>query len=71
MARQGSQEQLEQSDMRCAFNMGNMARARYSVTDIEETECRTKKRSTEVREEMKPGVEFPGHRMVKTVTEAT
>jgi hypothetical protein len=69
MPRQGGQVLLEQSDMRCAFNMAKMAKAGFSLTDIEETEYSTKKPRAEVQEGKKPGVEFTGCRMVKTAVE--
>ena len=66
MARQGGQVQLEQCDMRLALNMAKMANEVFWLAAIEETKYLIKKPRAEVREEMKRGVEFPGHKMVKT-----
>ena len=69
MARQGGRVQLEQSDMRLALNMAKMAKGGISRAAIEETQQLIKKPRTEVREEMKRGVEFPGHNKVKAAIE--
>lgn len=69
MPRQGGQILLEQSDMRCDFNMATMAKAGISLTDFVETEYRTKKPRAELQEGKKPGVELPGCRMVKSAVE--
>jgi len=65
MARQGGQVQLEQSDMRLALNMAQMAKEGFSRAAIEETKQLNKKLRAKVREEKKRGVEFPGHTEVK------
>jgi hypothetical protein len=65
MARQGGRVQLEQSDMRLAFNMAKMAKEGFSRTAIEETKYLIKKPHAKVREEKMRGVEFPGHKKVK------
>jgi len=65
MARQGGRVQLEQSDMRLALIMAQMAKEGFSRPAIEETKYLIKKPRAEVREEKKWGVEFPGHTMVK------
>jgi hypothetical protein len=65
MARQGGWVQLEQSDMRLALNMAKMAKQGFSRAAIEETKYVIKKPRSEVREEKKSGVEFPGHEKVK------
>ena len=66
MARQGGRVQLKQSDMRLALKMAKMAKEGFSRAAIEETKYLIKKPRTEVREEKKRGVEFPGHNEVKT-----
>jgi hypothetical protein len=65
MARQGGRVQLEQSDMRLALNMAEMAKEGFSRAAIEETKYDSKKPRAEVREEKKLGVQFPGHKKVK------
>jgi hypothetical protein len=65
MARQGGRVQLEQSDMRLAFNMAKMAKEGFSRAAIEETKYPIQKPCAEVREEKRWGVEFPGHKKVK------
>jgi hypothetical protein len=55
--------------MHLAFNMAKMAKGGFSRTTIEETQQLIKKPHTEVQEEKKPGVEFPGHQKVKAVME--
>jgi hypothetical protein len=65
MVRQGGRVQLEQSDMRLALNMAKMAKGGISRGAIKEMQQLIKKPCTEVREEQKRGVEFPGHQMVK------
>jgi hypothetical protein len=67
MARQGGRVQLDQEDMQIALNMVYMATHSVSCSDIEETTHLIKKPQAEIREEKKPGVEFPGHRSVKAV----
>jgi len=69
MARQGGRVQLEQTDMRLALNMARMAKGGFSRAAIEKTQYLIKKSRTEVREEKKRGVEFPGHRKVKAAME--
>jgi hypothetical protein len=65
IARQVGRVQLEQSDMRLALNMGNMVKDGFSHATIEETKYLIKRPRAEVREQMKRGVEFPGHKNVK------
>ena len=65
MARQGGWVQLEQSDMRLALNMANMAKEGFLRAAIEETEYLIKKPRAEVREGKKWGVEFSGHNKVQ------
>jgi len=65
MASQGGRVQLEQSNMRLALNMAKMAKEGFSRAAIEETKYLIKQHRAEVREEMKRGVEFPGHKKVK------
>jgi len=65
MARQGGRVQLEQSRRRLALNMAKMAKEGLSRAAIEETKYLIKKPRAKVREEMKRGVEFPGHKKVK------
>jgi len=65
MARQGGRVQLEQSDMRLALNMAKMANDGFSRGAIEETKYLIKKPHSEVRQEKKREVEFPGHKRVK------
>ena len=49
MARQGGRVQLEQSDMRRALNMAQMAKGGFSHSAIEETQFLIKKPLTEDR----------------------
>jgi len=65
MARQGGCVQLEQSDMRLALKMANMAKEGFSRAAIEETQQLIRKPPAEFRDEKKWGVEFPGHKKVK------
>jgi len=65
MARQGGRVQLEQSDMRLALNMAKVAKEGFSRAAIEETKYLINKPRAEVLEEMKQGVEFPGHKKAK------
>jgi len=69
MARQGGRVQLEQSDMRRALNMAQMAKGGFSRSTIEETQFLIKKPLTEVRAEKKRGVECPGQKNVKAAME--
>jgi len=62
MARQGGRVQLEQSDMRVAWNMAKTAKGGFLRAAIEETQSPMKKPRTEVKEEQMWGVEFLGHR---------
>jgi len=61
--------QLEQSDMRVALNMAKIAKGGVWRAAIEETQYLIKKPCAKVREEMKQGVEFPGHNTVKAAIE--
>jgi len=65
IARKGGREQLEQSNMRLALNMGKMAKEGFSHAAIEETKYLIKKPRAEVWEEMKRDVDFPEHKKVK------
>jgi hypothetical protein len=69
MARQGGRIQLGQSDIHLALNMAKMATGGFSLATIEETEQLINKPRAEVRQEMKRGVEFPGHNKMKAVIE--
>jgi len=69
MARQEGRVQLEQSDMRLALNMAKMAKEGFSCAAIEETKYLIQKPRTDVREEKKWGVEFPGHKKVKAAVQ--
>jgi hypothetical protein len=55
--------------MRCALNLGKMAKGGFSRAAIEETQYFIKKPCAEVRHEKKRGVEFPGHKKVKAAME--
>jgi len=68
MARQGGRVQLEQSDMRLALTMANMANGGFSRAAIEEMQHLMKKPHAEAPEEKKRGIEFPGIEMVNTAT---
>jgi hypothetical protein len=65
MATLGGCVQLEQSDMRLALNIANMAKGMFSQAPIEETQFAIKKPRAEVREQKMWGVEIPGHNKVK------
>jgi len=67
MARQGGRVLLEQSDMRLALNMAELAKEGLLRTAIEETQYPIKKPRAEVQEGKKRGVEFPGYAKVKAV----
>jgi len=69
MARQGGRVQVEQSDMRLALNMAELAKGGFSRAAIENTQHLIDKPRREVWEEKMRGVEFPGHRMVKAAIE--
>jgi len=69
MARQGGQVQLEQSDMHLALNMAKMAKGGFSRSTKEETQFLIKEPCSEVQEEKKQGVEFPGHKNIKAAME--
>jgi len=66
MARQGGRVQLEQSDMRLALNMAKMAKEGFSRVAIEATKYLIKKPRAYVRQEKTRGVEFAGHKKVKS-----
>jgi hypothetical protein len=66
MARQGGWVQLEQSAMCLVLNMAKMAKDGFSHAAIEDTKYLIKKPCAEVREGQKRGVEFPGHKKMKT-----
>jgi hypothetical protein len=61
IAKQGGRVQLEQSDMRLAWNMAKMAKDGFSHAAIVETKYLIKTPRAVVREEIKLGVEFPGN----------
>jgi len=69
MARQAGWVQLEQSDMRLASDMARMATGGFSCAGIEEPQYLVTQLHTEVQEETKRGVEFPGNRKVKDALE--
>jgi len=69
MARQGGRVQLEQSEMRLAFNMAKMAKKGWLCAAIEETLFLIKKPRVEVQEVKKRVVEFPRHKNVKAAME--
>jgi len=69
MARQGGRVQLEQSDMRLALNMAEMAKRGFSCTAIEETQFLITIARVEVREGMKWAIEIPGHENLKAAME--
>jgi hypothetical protein len=65
IARQGGRVQLEDSDMRLALNMAQMAKEGFSCAAFEEPNYLLETPRAEVREEKIQGVEFPGHKKVK------
>jgi len=65
MARQGGQEQLEQSFIGLAWNMAKMAKGRILCGTMEETQQQIEKSCTNVQDESKQVVEIPGHYQVK------
>jgi len=69
MAREEGRVQLEQSDMWLALNMDKVAKGGFSHAALEEMKHLLKTARTEVREEKKWGVEFPGHTKVKAALE--
>jgi len=69
LVRQAGRVRLEQSDMRLALNMAKMAKGGFSRAAMEETQQLIENPRTEVREEKKQGVEYPGHRKVKAAIE--
>jgi len=69
MARQGGRVQLEPSIMGLALNMANMAEGGLSRAAMEETQQLIKQHRSNVREEKKRGVEFPGHKSVMAAIE--
>jgi hypothetical protein len=71
MVRQGGHVQLEQSDKRLALKMVKMAIAGFLHAAMMETQQLLKKPRTEVREEKKQGVEFPGYQKVKAAIKDT
>jgi len=70
IARSGGRVQLEQSNMRLALNIATMAKGGLLGTAIEKTQTMINKPRTEVRDVMKWGVQFPGHRQLKTAIES-
>jgi len=69
MAGQGGRVQLEQSDMRLALNMAEMAKGGFSRAATEEMQHLIKKPHAEVREEKTRSVGFPGQSKVKAAIE--
>jgi len=65
MARRGGWVQLEQSDMRLAWIMAQIAKEWFLRAKIEETQYLIKKLHAKIWEEKKWGVQYPGHRVVK------
>jgi len=63
MARQGGWVQLEQSNMRLALYMSDMAKGGFSRATIEEMQYLIDNHRRKVSEEKKRGVVFLGHRM--------
>jgi len=61
IARQRGRVQLEQSDMRLAFNMAKLGKGGFSRAAIEETQFLIKQPRAEVPDQRKRGVESPGH----------
>jgi len=55
--------------MRQAFNMANIAQESFLSAAIEETKYLIDNPGAKVREEKKPGIEFPEHSMMKAVIE--
>jgi len=69
MPRQWGWVQLEQSDMRKALKMAEMAQRGFYPASIEEMKYSIQKPYAEVREEKKQGVDFPGCRIAKAAIE--
>ena len=61
MAMQVGRVEIERSDMHVALNMAEMANGGFSCDAIEESQYLIHKHCTEVQEEKKQRVEFPGH----------
>jgi len=61
MGMQGGRIQLEQTHMRLAVNMANIAKGGFLRSAIRETQQMSKKPRAEVRDETKLGDEFSGH----------
>jgi len=70
MARPGGRVQLDQSDMRLAFNMAKMARRGFSRAKLQKTQQQTKKAPADVREKTKQVVVFPAHNHVNAALES-
>jgi len=68
MARQGGRVQLEQSDIRLAWNMAK-TNGGFSCATMKEMQYLINKPRAEVREETMRWVEFPWHKTVKAVIE--
>jgi len=66
MAWPGGRVQLEQSDMPLRLNIATMAKERFSHNAIDQTKYLIKKPHAKVQEEKKRGIEFTGHKNVKT-----
>jgi len=66
---QGGQVQLEQLDMRLAFDMAKMARRGFSRASIDDTQQLIKKPRSKVWGDKKHGVDIPGRNNVKAAIE--
>jgi len=69
MARQVGHVQQEKSEMRLALDEAQMAKGGFSRATIQETQHLIKKPRAKVREEMKRGLEFPGHKIAMAAIE--
>ena len=61
--------QLKQSDMRLALNMVNIAKGGFSLATSEEMKFLIKNLCPKVQDGKRGGVEFRGHKEVKTAIE--
>jgi len=61
MARQGSEVQLEQSDMRLALNLAKMTKKGFSCASIKKTQQLNMNPHAQVQEGTKQAVVCPGH----------
>jgi len=67
MAKHEGRVQLKQSDIRLALNIGKMPQGGFLCSTIEEMQHVIKNPCSNVQGEKPWGVEFPGHKKVKTV----